>query len=597
MTAAGFFQLLLLVVALLVTAPFLGRYMAAVFGSRSDGSAPGDRFFEPIERLIYRVLQVDARREQRWKTYTVALLAFSLVSVLGLYALQRFQGSLIFNPTNRDSVAPAGAWNAAVSFVTNTNWQWFSGEQVMSHLTQMLGFAVQNFVSAAVGLAVAIALIRGITRSRSDTGQAGAATIGNFWRDLVRSVTRVLLPIAFVAAIVMVTQGVTQNFHGNTSVKPLDTTVQVSSTDDSGATVETPVTEQLIPGGPFASQESIKELGTNGGGPYNANSAHPFENPNGWTNILQIYLLLLIPISLTFTYGVMAGSRKQGKVLLAVMMALWLATSVGAMFAEQHGNGQLTTLGVDQSMSSTQVGGNMEGKEIRFGPSTCGLYAASTTGTSNGAVDCMHDSFTAIGGFFPMVNMMLGEVSPGGVGVGLMGMLINALMAVFIAGLMVGRTPEYLGKKIQAAEMKLVVLYIIAMPLIMKVFAAASVMIGSAVSTVQTHDAHGLSEILYNYASAANNNGSAFAYQGTGTDWYTTTQGIAMLVGRFMLIIPALAIAGSLARKRRVPATSGTFATDTPLFGGLLAGVVLNIAGLTFFPALALGPLVEHLTH
>jgi K+-transporting ATPase ATPase A chain len=467
-----------------------------------------------------------------------------------------------------------GAFNAAVSFVTNTNWQWFSGEQAASHLTQMIAFSVQNFVSAAVGMTVIIALIRGIARR-------GQRTIGNFWVDLIRTCVRILLPVSFVAATLLVSQGVIQNFHGSTTVTPVDRTAQVS---------------QSVPGGPFAGQEAIKMVGTNGGGPLNANSAHPFENPNGWTNFLENYLMLIIPFALTVTFGVMVGSRRQGKVLLAVMMAIWLLFSFGAMFAEQSGNPRLTTIGVDQSMSSTQIGGNMEGKEIRFGPGTCGLFASSTTGTSTGAVDCMHDSMTPLGGFFPTAHMMLGEVSPGGVGVGLAGVLINALLAVFIAGLMVGRTPEYLGKKIQAAEMKLVVLYIVMMPLVLLALAGATVLVPTAIRNVQTLDAHGLTETLYNYASAANNNGSAFAYVNTGTHWYTMTQGLAMLVGRFLLIIPVLAISGSMVRKRPAPTTSGTFPTDTPLFGALVAGVVIIVAGLTFFPALALGPILEHLS-
>ena len=575
MSAAGIAQLVLLIVALALSAGPLGRYMAAVYGAGTQGHSPGDHVFSPVERRIYRLLRVDPDREQRWSAYAMALLAFSLVSVLGLYALVRLQGSLPFNPTDRAGTTPWGAFNAAVSFVTNTNWQWFSGEQAMSHLTQMLGFTVQNFVSAAVGMTVAVALVRGIVRR-------GERTLGNFWVDLVRSITRILLPMAFVAAVLMVGFGTVQNLRGYTAATPLDRTVTV--------------TEQQLPGGPVASQSAIKQLGTNGGGFYNANSAHPFESPNGWTNLLENYLLLLIPVSFTVTFGVMAGSRRQGRVLLAVMFAFWLLFSLGTALSEQAGNPRLTTVGADQSASASQTGGNMEGKDVRFGASTCGVFAASTTGTSTGAVNCTHDSLTPLGGLLPMASMKIGEVTPGGVGVGLAGMLINALMAVFIAGLMVGRTPEFLGKKIQAAEMKLVVLYIVAMPLALLSFAAASVILKTAVSSVQSQDAHGLSEVLYNYASAANNNGSAFGYMSTGSRWYTTTMGVAMLVGRFFLIIPVLAIGGSLVRKQKVPVTSGTFPTDSPLFGGLLFGVILIIAGLTFFPALALGPIVEHLS-
>ena len=580
MSAAGFLQLALLLLMLAATVVPLGRYMARVYDA-DERPAPGERFFGPIERAIYRVARIDPEREQRWNVYAISLLAFSIVSFLAVYILQRVQGSLPLNPNSRAGVTPWGAFNVAVSFMTNTNWQWYSGEQTMSHLTQLLGLTVQNFVSAAAGMAVVVAIIRGIARRNG-------RTLGNFWRDLVRTTTRILLPMSFVFAIFLLSQGVIQNLHGTTTVKPLDATVQIA---------HAPVTAQQIPGGPFAGQEAIKQLGTNGGGPLNANSAHPFENPNPWTNLFETYAIVLIPLALTVTFGVMVGSRRQGRVLAVVMLLFWLTFSLATIFAEQAGNPQLTKLGADQAASSQQVGGNLEGKEVRFGASSCGLWAGSTTGTSNGSVDCMHDSFTAIGGLMPTLHMMLGEVSPGGVGVGLMGMLIHALLAVFIAGLMVGRTPEYLGKKIQAAEMKLVVLFIVAMPVALLGFAAASTLLRTAVANVQTHDAHGLTEVLYNFASAANNNGSAFGYMNTGTKWYTVTMGLAMLVGRFFLIIPALAIGGSLVRKQKVPVTAGTFPTDTPLFSGLVFGVVLIVAGLTFFPSLALGPIVEHLSH
>ena len=576
MTGAGLFQFIALLVVLGVTAPPLGRYMAAVYGSRADGSAPGDRFFVPIERVIYRLLRVNPQREQRWNVYAIALLAFSLVSFLAVYVLQRFQDSLFFNPTNMPAVAPLGAFNAAVSFMTNTNWQWYSGEVTMSHLTQMVGLAVQNFVSAAAGMAVVVAIIRGIVRR-------GRRTLGNFWVDLTRTTLRILLPLSFVVAILLSLGGVVQNFRGLTEATPVDAAVAAEVAQD-------------IPGGPVASQIAIKQLGTNGGGFFNTNSAHPFENSTPITNFIETWAIIIIPLALVVTYGVLVGSKKQARVLLAVMVGIWLTFSVFAIVAESAGNPNLTALGVDQGASAELVGGNLEGKDVRYGPASCGLWAATTTGTSNGSVNCMHDSFTPIGGMWPMAQMKLGEVSPGGVGVGLMGMLIYALLAVFIAGLMVGRTPEYLGKKIQAPEMKLVVLYLIAMPLVSLGFAAASVVLDSAAATIFNPGAHGLSEVLYNYASASNNNGSAFAGQGTGTDWYTVTQGIAMLVGRFFLIIPALAIGGSLVRKQRVPVTAGTFPTDSPLFGGLVAGAIIIVAGLTFFPALALGPIVEHLS-
>jgi len=590
MSAAGFVQLAALLVLLVVTVRPLGCYMAKVYADGGDAPAPGERFFGPIDHAIYRVSRVDPEREQRWNVYALALLAFSVVSFLVVYAVQRVQGSLPLNPNRHGAVTPWGAFNTAVSFMTNTNWQWYSGEQTMSHLTQMLALAVQNFVSAAAGMAVVVAMIRGITRRNG-------RTLGNFWRDLVRTTTRILLPLSFVCAVFLVSQGVIQNFRGSTTTIPLDQTVQVATKAVDGSELTTAVTAQQIPGGPFASQEAIKQIGTNGGGPFNANSAHPFENPNGWTGLVELYAIVLIPLAFTVTFGVMVGSRRQGRVLAVVMLAFWLTFSMFTVFAEQGGNSRLTALGVDQSASGQQVGGNLEGKEIRFGPASCGVWAASTTGTSNGSVNCMHDSFTTTGGLVPLIHMLLGEVSPGGVGVGLMGMLVNALLAVFIAGLMVGRTPEYLGKKIQAAEMKLVVLYIIAMPLALKTFAAASVLLRTAVANVQTRDAHGLTEILYNFASAANNNGSAFAYMNTGTRWYAITMGVSMLIGRFFLIIPALAIGGSLVRKQKVPVTAGTFPTDTPLFTGLVAGVIAIVAGLTFFPALALGPIVERLTH
>ncbi len=566
-------QFIALAALLAVTVPPLGRYIAAVFGSRDDGTAPGDRVFKPIERTIYRVLGVDQKREQRWNVYAASLVAFSLVSLLVLYAILRAQGSLPFNPTDRGGLSPTGAFNTAISFVTNTNWQWYSGEISISHFSQMVGLAVQNFVSAAAGLAIVIALIRGITRS-------GSRNLGNFWVDLTRGLLRILLPLSIVAAVVLMSQGVVQNLTGNTTATTIDQSSQV--------------VEQQIPGGPVASQEAIKELGTNGGGYYNANSSHPFENPNGVSNFLEVYMLLLIPFALVVTFGKLVRDKRQSRLVLAVMAGILVVFAGFTAMTEQNGNSRLTELQVDQSISTTQSGGNMEGKEVRFGAASCGVFAAATTGTSTGAVNCMHDSFTSIGGLAPMLHMMLGEISPGGVGVGLSGMLVMALLSVFIAGLMVGRTPEYLGKKIQATEMKLVTLYILAMPFALLTFAAASVVLRSA-NTFQPGP-HGLSEVLYNYASTANNNGSAFAFQGTGTQWYTVTQGLAMLMGRFFTIIPALAIGGALAAKPKVPATSGTMPTHNALFGFLLVGVIAIVAGLTFFPALALGPILEHLS-
>jgi K+-transporting ATPase ATPase A chain len=570
MSAAAFLSLGVLVVVLLVAIHPLGRYMAKVYG---DGKAPGDRVFLPVERLIYRILRVDPKREQRWNIYAISLLAFSAVSVLVLYFFQRVQTWL---PLANDlpNVEPKTAWNTAVSFVTNTNWQSYAGESTMGHLVQMAGLAVQNFVSAAVGMAIAVALIRALARRRG-------RTLGNFWVDVTRSTTRILLPISFVIALVLVSQGAIQNFTSSTTAKPLDQTTQVVA--------------QQIPGGPVASQEAIKELGTNGGGFYNANSAHPFESPTRLTNVLEIFALLVIGFAFPIAYGEMVGSKRQGRVVLAVMMTLWLATSLMAGFFEQNGNVELTRQGVDQSLSATQGGGNLESKEVRFGAAASGIFASSTTGTSTGAVNSGHDSFTPLGGMIPLVNMKLGEVSPGGVGVGIVGLLINALLAVFIAGLMVGRTPEFLGKKIQAGEMKLVVLYILAMPVASLAFAATAVLLNTALAGRLNDGPHGLTEMVYAYASATNNNGSAFAGLTVTSQWYQTTLALAMLVGRFFLVIPTLAIAGSLVRKQKVPVTVGTFPTDTPLFGGLVLGVIV-IAGLTFLPVLALGPIVEHLS-
>ncbi len=567
MSASAWLQLLALVAVIGLVTPLLGSYLAKVFG---DGPAPGDQVFAPVERAIYKVVGVDPDQEQHWTTYARSVLAFSVLSVLALYLIQRVQGWLPLNPTGREGVAPAIAFNTAVSFVTNTNWQAYGGESTMSHLTQMLGLTVQNFSSAAVGIAVAVALVRGLVRRRS-------TTIGNFWVDLTRSLTRVLLPVAFIAALVLVSQGVVQNLSGGVDV----------STVAGG--------EQVVPGGPVASQEAIKLLGTNGGGFYNANSAHPFENPTALVNLLQIVLVLIIPFALTWTFGTMARNRRQGWVVFAAMFVLWAGGAALAVSFEADGNPLLTDRGVTQVTDAYQSGGNMEGKEVRFGTTGSGLFTAAVTGTSTGAVNSAHDSYTPFGGAVPLVNMMLGEVSPGGVGAGLYGILVFALLSVFIAGLMVGRTPELLGKKIQPAEMKLVMLYLLAVPAVILVFAAISVVMGSSKASIFNPGPHGLSEIVYAYTSGANNNGSAFGGLNATTDWYTTTIGLAMLAGRFLLIVPVLAIAGSMAAKQPAPPSAGTFPTNTPLFTGLLIGVILIVVGLTFFPALALGPLVEGL--
>jgi K+-transporting ATPase ATPase A chain len=467
-------------------------------------------------------------------------------------------------------VPPDLAFNTAISFTTNTNWQAYSGESTLSYLVQMAALAVQNFASAAAGIAVAIAMIRGFARQETDR-------LGNFWVDLTRATLYVLLPIAVVAALVFCSQGVIQNFHPYTVVKTVE-----------GAT-------QTIAQGPVASQEAIKQLGTNGGGFFNANSAHPLENPNAITNMLEMLFLILIGFAVTYALGVLVKGKRFGWVIFGAMFMLMIISVGVAVGFESAGNPQLNRAAVTQHVTSTQPGGNMEGKEVRFGPSASGIWAGATTGSSNGSVNAFHDSFTPIGGLVPLTNLLLGEVTPGGVGTGLTGMLVLALLTVFIAGLMVGRTPEFLGKKIQGAEMKMVVLHILFAPLVILGFAAASVVMKSTVSSIFNAGPHGLSEVVYNFASSAGNNGSAFGGMATNTNWYNTTMGITMLVGRFFLIIPMLAISGSLVRKQVTPATAGTFPTDTPLFGGLLTAIVVIVAGLTFFPVLALGPIVEHL--
>lgn len=550
-TAAAVLQAGVLIGLLaLVHAP-LGDYMARVFMSTRHTR---------VERAVYAVGRIDADSDQRWPVYARSVLGFSLASVLLLYALLRLQDHLSLS-LGFPGVAPDGAWNTAVSFVTNTNWQWYSGEATMGHLVQMAGLAVQNFASTAVGLAVAMALVRGFLRSQTDR-------VGNFWVDLVRGTLRILLPLALVAAIVLVLGGVVQNFTGAHDVTTL-----------SGGT-------QSIVGGPIASQEAIKNLGTNGGGFFNANSAHPFENPTAWTNLIEIFLLLMIPFSLPRTFGKMVGDRRQGLAILGVMATLWGAAVAIASWAEMRGLGS-----VPQA-----AGAALEGKEVRFGPAASALFAASTTGTSTGSVNSLHDSFTGLGGGVALLNMMLGEVSPGGVGTGLYGILVVAVLTVFLAGLMVGRTPEYLGKKIGRREVTLGSLSILTMPALVLVGAAVTAAVPSlAEASVQDTGAHGLSEVLYAYASASNNNGSAFAGFGAATVYQNTALGLAMLFGRFVPIALALALAGGLARQQPVPPSAGTLPTHTPVFVGLLGFVVVIVAGLTFFPALALAPVAEAL--
>ncbi|MBJ7902545.1 potassium-transporting ATPase subunit KdpA [Streptomyces sp. DSM 110735] len=547
---AGVLQLLALTGALALVHVPLGGYMARVYDSRRHLR---------VERWIYKGTGADPGTEMTWTAYLRAVLAFSVAGVLFLYLLQRLQGVLP-GSLGFASVSPTQSFNTAVSFVTNTNWQSYYGEQTMGHVVQTAGLAVQNFVSAAVGMAVAIALVRGFARSR--TGE-----LGNFWADLVRGTVRILLPLAVLAALVLVACGGIQNFSGIHEVGQF-----------MGGT-------QQWNGGAVASQEAIKELGTNGGGYFNANSAHPFENPTPFTNLFEIFLILVIPFSLTRTFGVLVGSVRQGYAILATMGVIWLGFTALMMATEFAHHGP----------ALQAAGGAMEGKEVRFGVGASSIFAASTTLTSTGAVDSFHSSFTGLGGGLTMLGMMLGEIAPGGTGSGLYGMLIMAVIAVFLAGLMVGRTPEYLGKKIGAREMKLAACYILVTPALVLVFTAASMALPTPPHSMLNSGAHGFSEVLYAFTSAANNNGSAFAGLNANTDWFNVTTGFAMLLGRFLPMVFVLALAGSLAAQRPVPVTAGTLRTEKPLFTGLLVGAILIVTGLTYFPALALGPLAEGL--
>ncbi|CUW25386.1 potassium-transporting ATPase subunit KdpA [Streptomyces reticuli] len=547
---AGVLQLLALTGALALVHVPLGTYMARVYSARRHLRA---------ERWIYRGIGADPDTEMTWPAYLRGILGFSAAGVLFLYLLQRLQGVLP-GSLGFSSVSPAQSFDTAVSFVTNTNWQSYSGEQTMGHVVQTAGLAVQNFVSAAVGMAVAVALVRGFARSR--TGE-----LGNFWADLVRGTLRILVPIAALAAVVLVACGAIQNFSGIHEVGQF-----------------TGGSKQWN-GGAVASQEAIKELGTNGGGYFNANSAHPFENPTPFTNLLEIFLILVIPFSLTRTFGVLVGSVKQGYAILATMATIWLGFAALMMWTEFAHHGP----------ALQAAGGAMEGKEVRFGIGGSSIFAVSTTLTSTGAVDSFHSSFTGLGGGITLLGMMLGEIAPGGVGSGLYGMLIMAVIAVFIAGLMVGRTPEYLGKKIGAREMKLAAAYILITPALVLVLTAASMALPTPPHSMLNPGAHGFSEVLYAFTSASNNNGSAFAGLNANTDWFNTMTGLAMLFGRFLPMVFVLALAGSLAGQTPVPATAGTLRTEKPLFAGLLVGAILIITGLTYFPALALGPLAEGL--
>jgi K+-transporting ATPase ATPase A chain len=555
-------------VVLLLAKP-VGWYMQRVF---DGGRHPLARLLGRFERGLYRVIGTDPGQEMTWSTYAVAVLLFNASGAVLLFLILRVQGSLPLNPQNVPDVESRLAFDTAVSFVTNTNWQSYSGEVTMSTFTQMVGLAVQNFVSAATGIAIAIALIRGFVRR-------SASEIGNFWVDVTRAVLYVLLPIAIVAALIFVARGVPQNLDHVTSVTAL-----------SGAA-------QTIAQGPVASQEAIKLLGTNGGGFFNANSAHPYENPTPFTNLLEMVLIFVIPAGLTATFGKMVGNAKQGWAILAVMTILFMVGVAVTTVAEQDGNPLLTTAGASQATDiagADAPGGNMEGKETRFGISASSLFAVVTTAASCGAVNAMHDSFTPLGGLVPLANIGLGEVIFGGVGSGIYGILVYAVIAIFIAGLMVGRTPEYLGKKIEAYDIKMAMLTLLVIPLVILSLTGISLIIGDGLASIWNPGPHGLTEVLYAYTSAAGNNGSAFAGLGANVPWYNITLGIAMVAGRFLMIVPILALAGSMARKQRLVETSGTFPTTGPLWIGLLAGVIVIVGALTYFPAYALGPIIEH---
>ena len=573
----------------------LGSYIADVMEGKPNIAL---RLGGGAEAFLYRICGVNAREEMAWPHYAIALLGFNVVGAAVVYALQRLQFWLPVNPQHFAAVSPDSSFNTAISFITNTNWQGYSGESTMGYLVQMAGLAVQNFLSAATGIAVAIAVIRGFSRH-------SAQSIGNFWVDLTRGTLYVLLPLAVVLALVLVSQGVIQNFHAYKDATTVETlTYQNPKTDAAGnpikdaagnAVTETATTQtQTLPMGPVASQEAIKELGTNGGGFFNANSAHPYENPTPVTNLLEMLAIFLIPLALTYTFGKMVGDTRQGWAVMAAMLILFVPLALLAFHSEQHGNPLIAKQGIDQIASATQPGGNMEGKETRFGIAASSLFAAVATGTSTGAVNTMHDSMMPLGGFVPLFLMQLGELAPGGVGTGTYTILIFAILGVFIAGLMIGRTPEYLGKKIESFQMKMASIFILTTPFVVLIGTAVAVMTSAGKAGVANPGAHGFSEILYAFTSAANNNGSAFAGLSANTVFYNVALGLAMFIGRFWPIVAALAIAGSLAAKKRVPVTEGTMPTHRPLFVALLIGSVLLIGVLTYVPALALGPVVEH---
>jgi potassium-transporting ATPase potassium-binding subunit len=594
-TANGYLQLGLYMLVLLLLAKPLGLYMARVY----EGRAPGlEGVLGPLERLIYRVSGVRRDAEQGWKAYAIAMLLLNFAGILVVYGLQRLQGVLPLNPEGLGAVSPDSSFNTAVSFGTNTNWQGYGGETTMSYLTQMLGLTVQNFVSAAAGMATLAAFVRGLARR-------SAETIGNFWVDLTRTTLYILLPLSFVLALILVSQGVVQTFGAYARVTVAQPSqYDVPETDKDGKPAldengqpkmtKATLTEQVLAVGPAASQIAIKQLGTNGGGFFNANSAHPFENATPLSNFLELLSILVISAALCYTFGVMVKDTRQGWAVLTAMTIMFVVLLAVCVVAEQRGT-TLAWLGVDHQASALQAGGNMEGKEVRFGIANSALWATATTSASNGSVNSMHDSYTPLGGLVPMWLMQLGEVVYGGVGSGLYGMLVFAIIAVFVAGLMVGRTPEYLGKKIEAYEMKMASLMILIPPAVVTIGTAIAVVSPGGTATIYNPSVHGFSEVLYAFSSAGNNNGSAFAGLGANTPFYNTALGFAMLFARYWLAIPTLAIAGSLARKKTVPASPGTLPTHTPLFVALLIGVVVLVGALTFIPALALGPIVEHL--
>jgi potassium-transporting ATPase potassium-binding subunit len=582
MTANGWFQIFLFVAVIFLLTKPLGIFIVRVFERQRTFLDP---ILRPLEKLIYRIAGVDENTEMRWTQYGIAMLVFSGLSMVLLYLMERVQHLLPFNPQKLSAIAPDLAWNTAASFTTNTNWQAYTPETTMSYFTQMAGLAYHNFASAAVGIALAIALIRGISRREAET-------IGNFWVDLTRCFLWVLLPACMLISMVFVSQGVVQTLQPYAVATVIEPQTVTSQSADGKPATKT-ISQQVIALGPVASQEAIKMFGTNGGGFFNANSAHPFENPTPLTNFLQIILIFAIPSALTYTLGRMTGSQRHGWAVWAAMLTLFLVATSVAYWAEARGNPLLRR--VDQKASTSQSGGNMEGKEVRFGIANSALFAAVTTDASCGAVNSMHDSFTPLGGLVPLVNILLGEVVFGGVGSGLYGMIVFVILAVFLAGLMVGRTPEYLGKKIEAFDVKMAALSILIFPLTVLLFSAVSSVSGFGTSSISNSGPHGLSQMFYAYTSASGNNGSAFMGLNANTLWYNSTTGISTLFGRFFAVIPILAIAGSLARKKTVPESAGTFPVTTPLFTTLLVSTIVIVGALTFFPALSLGPILEHL--